>query len=227
MLRFRVGGSFDRLVFLDIGRRCADALRDLARRGGKDLDRSAAVLDFACGCGRVIRHFKDHAPDARWCGSEIDTEAIKWCRESLGAIATFSQNGFQPPTEFEDDSFEVVYAISLFTHLDEEDQFRWLAELARVLRKDGILIATTHGPFTHHQLPPEDMRKLSADGFLYRVGQTGKLKLDGLPDFYQTAYHTEQYIRERWSKLFDIIAYQERAIGDYQDAVVLRKRGGD
>jgi SAM-dependent methyltransferase len=224
MLRYRVGGSFDREVFLGIGAGCAVDLQKLAVLGGKDLVHCGPVLDFACGCGRVIRHFKDHAPGFQWHGSDIDPEAIKWCRENLGSVASFGTNGFQPPTSFEDDMFEVIYSVSLFTHLNEQDQFKWLRELARIVRKDGIVIASVHGPFTHEQLPPEDASKVRADGFLYRVGQTGKLKLDGLPDFYQTAYTTEKYIRERWSEFFEVVAYEERAMSGYQDAVVLRKR---
>ncbi|MDQ0323505.1 SAM-dependent methyltransferase [Pararhizobium capsulatum DSM 1112] len=224
MLRFRVSGSFDVDQFLEVGRRGARELEVLARLGGKDLACCPAVLDFACGCGRVIRHFQDHAPEARWYGSDIDGEAIRWCKEKLGAVAGFTENDFRPPMSFDPDSFDVVYSVSLFTHLDEDDQFRWLGELARVLRKNGLLIATAHGPYTHQQLPPADLRELTAKGFLYRVGQTGRLKLDGLPDFYQTAYHTEKYIRARWSEHFEIVAYKERAMNEHQDAVVLRKK---
>jgi SAM-dependent methyltransferase len=225
MLRYRVGGSLDRDVFLEVGRRCAQDLRQLAAIVGKDLATCGPVLDFACGCGRVIRHFKDHAPDARWHGSDIDPEAIGWCHENLASVANFGTNGFQPPTSFGDESFEAIYSVSLFTHLNEADHLSWLREMARIVRKDGIVIASVHGPFTHLQLPPGDARQVSADGFLYRTGQTGKLKLDGLPDFYQTAYTTEKYIRERWSEYFDIIAYKEKAIAGYQDAVVMRRRG--
>lgn len=224
-LRYRVGGSLDRDVFLQVGGRCAQDLLRLAAIDGKDLASCGPVLDFACGCGRVIRHFKKHAADARWHGSDIDPEAIQWCRENLQSVADFGTNGFQPPTRFDDDTFEVIYSVSLFTHLNEADHFSWLSELARIVRKDGIVIATVHGPFTHLQLPPAEARKVRDDGFLYRTGQTGKLKLDGLPDFYQTAYTTEKYIRERWSAHFDIVAYEEQAIAGYQDAVVMRKRG--
>lgn len=224
MLRYRVGGSLERDVFLEIGASCANDLRQLAALGGKDLDTCGPVLDFACGCGRVIRHFGDHAPSARWHGSDIDPEAIAWCAANLSKVADFATNGFQPPTRFAADTFEVIYSVSLFTHLDEADHFAWLEELSRIVKPDGIVIASVHGPFTHLQLPPADARAVAERGFLYRTGQTGKLKLDGLPDFYQTAYTTERFIRERWTRYFDVVAYRERAVAGYQDAVILRKR---
>jgi hypothetical protein len=55
-------------------------------------------------------------------------------------------------------------------------------------------------------------------------GTTGKLKIDKLPDFYQSAFHTKDYIYQQWSAYFDIVRYEERGINNHQDAVLLRKR---
>jgi hypothetical protein len=45
-----------------------------------------------------------------------------------------------------------------------------------------------------------------------------------LPDFYQSAFHTKDYIYQQWSAYFDIVRYEERGINNHQDAVLLRKR---
>ena len=60
-------------------------------------------------------------------------------------------------------------------------------------------------------------------GFMFFKWSSGKLKIDGFPDFYQTAFHTKEYVYDQWSKYFEIVDYVERGIGSYQDAVVLRK----
>ena len=49
----------------------------------------------------------------------------------------------------------------------------------------------------------------------------GKLKLDGLPEYYQSTYHSKNYIHEEYSKLFKIVLYLERGMASYQDAIVL------
>ena len=73
------------------------------------------------------------------------------------------------------------------------------------------------------RLPAEDIATLEQKGFLYKVGATGRLKPDGLPDFYQLAFHTKQYVIDTWSKFFLIHTYLERGIGDDVDLVLLLK----
>ena len=51
-----VAGSPDLTWFLQGGRLAAEGIRDAARRQGVAFDELTAVLDFGCGCGRVLRH---------------------------------------------------------------------------------------------------------------------------------------------------------------------------
>ena len=44
------------------------------------------------------------------------------------------------------------------------------------------------------------------------------------PDFYQTCFHTTEYIRREWSNFFDVSDYIEQGINDAHDLVVLQKR---
>lgn len=224
-LRHRVSGTFDATEFLRVGAGCARAIERLVALSGRDLQQPQTVLEFACGCGRVIRHFKERPPTAHWLASDLDKEAIDWCRQYLDGIAEFSVNDQLPPTRYAADSIDVIYVISLFTHLDEAMQLAWLGEFHRILKTGGRLVATFHGPRTHALLGEQDQGTLGQHGFLFRVGQTGQLKLDGLPDFYQTAYHTEAYIRRRWASGFAVIAYEPGAIDGFQDAVVMTKTG--
>jgi hypothetical protein len=45
-----------------------------------------------------------------------------------------------------------------------------------------------------------------------------------LPDFYQTAFHTHEYIRREWSRHFEVVAIHAKGVGNHQDAVLVRKR---
>jgi SAM-dependent methyltransferase len=49
------------------------------------------------------------------------------------------------PTSFDDDTFDVVFAYSVFSHLSEDLYARWLAEFSRILKPGGLVIATTWG----------------------------------------------------------------------------------
>jgi SAM-dependent methyltransferase len=119
-------------------------------------------------------------------------------------------------------TFDFIYAGSVFTHLNEQFQLAWLRELKRISKPGALLIISIHGPYVHESLPRSDQDHLSENGFLFKTGSTGTFKLDGLPDYYQSAYHTKSYIQREWADLFEVIAYAERGINRHQDAVILR-----
>jgi ubiquinone/menaquinone biosynthesis C-methylase UbiE len=125
-----------------------------------------------------------------------------------------------PPLTFGDEHFDFVYSISVFTHLPEEMQFAWLEELRRVTRRGGYLILTTHGQELVGAFSKEVKKRFRAAGFYYLVGAG----TEGLPEFYQTSYHTEDYIYRQWGRFFDIIKILKKGIANHQDLVVCRRR---
>jgi SAM-dependent methyltransferase len=212
LLRFRVHGALDLHSFLSVGSSCAnDIKRLLLNTVGEDLPAFSHVLDFGCGCGRVLRHFHNLSTSCRFYGTDIDEQAIDWCSRHL-EFARFKVNSALPTTSFEDATFDLVYAISVFTHLDEEYQIAWLRELKRISKPGGLLLLTVHGKSFLPNESHNSETDLDETGFLYLVHQTGKLKLDGLPDFYQTAYHSETYIRREWSKFSQSFAMLSMAL---------------
>ncbi|MCW6511346.1 class I SAM-dependent methyltransferase [Lichenifustis flavocetrariae] len=223
-LRFRVGGSFDGDTFLRIGADCATAIKDAVAAAGMDLAKTRTILDFSCGCGRVIRHLPPSSGDQVMHGADIDAVAIAWCQEHLSGVAEFRRTTIEPPLPYATGQFDLIYVVSLFTHIDEHLQDLWLAELSRILAPGGLLVATIHGRFSQRHLPAQDKARMVDHGFVYQVGQTGKLKLDGLPDYYQAAYHSEAYVRSHWRTYVEPVLVRERGMNNDQDLVVLRKR---
>jgi len=223
MLRYRVHGRLKADGYLEIGKRCANDIKSLVRTTGKELFDFNRVLDFGCGNGRVIRNFYDKPESCQLYGTDIDKDSINWCRNHL-PLAQWDVNDFMPPMKYADGSFDCVYAISVFTHLDEEMQFAWLKELNRVTKPGAILVLTIHGRSLFSQLNRAKRELLEEKGIYFDVFQTGAFKHDGLPDFYQTTYHTRNYINSRWSEYFEIIEYVEKGMNDHQDAVILKRR---
>jgi hypothetical protein len=84
-----------------------------------------------------------------------------------------------------------------------------------------VLVLTVHGANHHELLPQAEQDALSEHGFWYRSQGDGHP--DGLPDFYQNAYHVPAYVERVWGRYFDVVAQRPRVIEDYQDAVVLRR----
>jgi len=223
-LRHRVHGDLSRDNFLGVGQRVAEELRALTASVGRDWDSFSDVLDFGCGSARVVRDFLK-GTKANYTGTDIDQELIDWCTAKIPQVS-WGVNPFMPPMSYADGAFDLVYSISVFTHLNEEFQNAWLGELHRVTRPGAILILTVHGePFiAKSQLSHSQSAELEQNGFLFVTGTTGKRKLDGLPDFYQTAYHKKEYIQRVWGKHFEVLKQIPEGIGSVQDALVLQRR---
>lgn len=224
-LRYRVHGSLDRQSFLTIGQDAARNIRDLLTTVERKLSSFQCVLDFGCGSGRVLRHFLNAVTASpQFFGTDIDPEAIGWCQQNIPGVR-WSTNGYMPPTSFPENTFDLIYANSVFTHIDESFQNAWLGELQRIAQPGAILLLTVHGEYSCQTMSASVQALIRSQGFYYdRIGPTGRFQLNGLPDFYQTSFHTEDYVRREWSKYFEVLRVVDRAINDHQAAVLLRKR---
>jgi 2-polyprenyl-3-methyl-5-hydroxy-6-metoxy-1,4-benzoquinol methylase len=120
------------------------AVKDYAGRLGRTLTPESRILDFGCGWGRVLRFFLKDVLDDRLYGVDVDPAAIEMCRQTM-LYGTYTVTQRCPPTEFSSDTFDLVYAYSVFSHLSEADHIRWVEEMARILKPGGLLVATTLG----------------------------------------------------------------------------------
>lgn len=158
--------------------------------------RGKSVLDFGCGAGRTLRHFATEAQVAEFWGSDIDVESIRWLQENLDPPFRAVQSGVLPPLPFDDGSFDLVYCVSVFTHLADE-WAAWLLELRRVLRDDGLLIATFMGEGMSESISGEPWDESRIGMNTLRYGQPWGL---GGP----MVLHSPWWIRAHWGRLFGI-----------------------
>lgn len=206
-LRYRVSASLEAEQFVTIGKTCAEDIRTALQRVGYELESFRRILDFGCGCGRTLVHMQSLAPHAHFTGIDIDAPAIDWCKNNLH-FASFSLSKERPPIDYEANTFDFVYAISVFTHLDEENQFHWLEELRRITKPSGIVLLTVHGLNDKQQ------------GFVFeRTYEEGLF-----PAWYQNSCHSKEYVLENFGKSFQVLNYDRRGMNNHQDVVVLQKR---
>ncbi|MBX3484339.1 trans-aconitate 2-methyltransferase [Phenylobacterium sp.] len=201
------------------GVRVADQIEALLAGAGLPLARFGSILDFGCGPGRLTAILHERRPDAALHGSDIDPETIAWAQASLGGVADFRVNPPGPPLPFPDASMDLICAISVFTHLPEDLQFAWLADLKRVLRP-GCVLLTTKLNAAAYDLPPQVKAEAAEAGFAF-WGEAAAT--DGLPGFYRLAYHGDDYVRREWGRLFEVLHVGAHDLNDTQDAVLLRK----
>ena len=218
-------GALDETSYVHVGKLIASGMARCLENHGVGLD-NLTILDFGCGPGCVANELKRLTRSCRLIGTDIDGDAIGWAQDHLRDVGTFETNAASPPTRFADQSFDLMYSISLFTHLDEPAQNLWLAELARILKRGETFVATTHGRFALGSCTSVEVEQLNEHGIAYRVDRKGRFKLDGLPDSYQTTFHTRGYVAEAWGRHFEVVDHIEGWLGD-QDLVVLRRHRPD
>lgn len=98
--------------------------------------RLGRVLDVGCGTGALIDELKGRADSIR--GVDYSPEALRFCaRRGLKCVALADAR----EVPFPDASFDVVTAIGLIEHLEDDGAF--LAEMRRLLRPGGLFVLLT------------------------------------------------------------------------------------
>jgi cyclopropane fatty-acyl-phospholipid synthase-like methyltransferase len=101
-----VAGSAEAAVFLDGGRKAAASIRDILRRNGTEMEDLGAILDFGCGCGRVLRLWKE-LRRTEIHGTEYNAGLARWCKNKIPFVRVGS-NELMPPTGYPDATFGLV-----------------------------------------------------------------------------------------------------------------------
>jgi len=219
--RERVHGADEEQRFLRAGFSNYLRIKQLIERYARPTETPIPILDWGCGAGSIGRYALNDSA-LNYTGADIDHDNIAWCRENLDrnrfvAIST------EPPTAFADDSFDVIFGISVLTHLREKDQFKWLAELARIVRPRGLCLLSVLGAQAQAKMPwlDDDGHEVSRRGFQFVESAHEIGRIVGDEKYYGTAYHRKNYVVEHWSPWFDVVDYVVGALG-HQDVVVAR-----
>lgn len=130
-------------------------LRDFEGSGGEyivylkllcDLKSGDRLLDVGCGCGLITLDTTGAGSlldylgrDGRYVGLDTNRRLINWCRKHLRGIFLHVDG---KSLLFEEDTFDVVLAKSLFTHLLASETENYLKEIKRLLRPNGKCLAT-------------------------------------------------------------------------------------
>lgn len=109
---------------------------------GRPITGDSRILDFGCGWGRMMRFFLKNVVADNLYGIDVDPEMIDICINTV-RYGNYSVVTPEPPTQFANNSFDVVYAYSVFSHLAESIHIKWVEEFSRILKPGGIFIATT------------------------------------------------------------------------------------
>jgi SAM-dependent methyltransferase len=126
-----------------------------------------SVCEWGCGPGRIIRHLPTLLPDSRIYGTDSNARTIAWCSAHLRGV-TFRVNDLAPPLPFATGAMDLLYAVSVLTHLSEEMHIAWVAECRRVVRPGGLILLTVHGDRCAGHLSPSERAAYDAGHLVAR-----------------------------------------------------------
>jgi SAM-dependent methyltransferase len=221
------------------GHQAATELAGALPAGGGSVEAVHSVLDFGCGAGRVLPWFSELAPAAACSGCDVDGSAIAWARRHRPG-PRWTVSAFAPPLPHAAESFDLVYSISVFSHLGPEPERAWLGELRRVLVPGGVALLSVHGRHAFEQFragrtrtgwcraeaferPPLGGREFLFVPYERSVFVDGELP--GVGPEYGLSFHAAGYIASQWPAELEVLEVLERAVTDWQDLVVCRKPG--
>lgn len=195
LMRVQVTATADAQEFLSQGKQTADMLLEVVRDSGREISQLGAVLDFGCGCGRVMRRWSQVRGPA-FFGTDYNARLIDWCRQNL-PFATFTTNDLAPRLPYEDEKFDLVYALSVFTHLTIPMQHEWIAELRRVLKPGGLLIFTTRGDAWAWKLTEAERERYQRGEVVVRYDDVEGTNLCA-------AFHPVSYVHDKLADSFSV-----------------------
>jgi SAM-dependent methyltransferase len=222
-IRYRiVSDALGEYDYLRVGIEARASIEEALAVTGKRIDRLRSVLDWGVGCSRIMRQWAPLFGQVTFTGADIDQVMIDWDVANVPG-PRFVVNGAEPPLPFRDDEYDLVYGASVFTHLDEAMQQRWLAELVRVLEPGGILLLSTHGPhvfeLNRRTFSHDDVAAFRDHGFVFV-----RNIVDGvLPEWYQSSFQTGDHVRRTFADHVEVIDHVARGMTGYQDLAICRK----
>jgi SAM-dependent methyltransferase len=216
-------------------------LEHVAAERGRPLEAGRRVLDIGCSSGRVLRHLHTSGSGLQLFGVDIARVHVEWARQHLPAAITVAQTTVLPQLPFEDASVDVVYGLSLFTHVADFEE-ALLLEVRRILRPDGFALFTIHNERLWddlcldrdfwlrrtaveipHRAEPMWVEPIE-DSFFSGPMPAPRVVLRNISAsglHHTNVIHSDAWLRERWGRMFELESVKKAMHGVHQDGIVL------
>ena len=203
--------------YLADGWRTLAELMLLLERADRPLARIDAVLEFASGHGRFTRHLVKAIGAERVTVSDVVADAVDFSRRAFGVQGFVSHA--VPEQLAWPRRYDLVFVLSLFSHLPRGSWGRWLAVLWDAVAPGGLLVFSTHG------IEAARRAGVTLDGEGYFFAASSESNAIDAQE-YGTAFTDERFVRARVQELPAAPAQTDLApvwFWNHQDAWVLKK----
>lgn len=121
-------------------------MRNYLEQSGVNLSKINSLLDFGCGSARLLVGWHLIVPminDLHGC--DLNEKLLSWAQENLPEQIKCLKSNLMPPLPYSDNQFELIYLISVFTHISLDAQKSWVQEFKRILKVGSHILLTLHG----------------------------------------------------------------------------------
>lgn len=184
------------------------------------LPNSPTILDWGCGPSRITRHLQKLTPSANIFASDPNIYTIVWNQKHIPGVHFKVQEAY-PPLPFEDAYFDLVIGFSVLTHIASDDQQKWIDELNRITKSNGIIWITTHGNHFIKKLSKQQQQQIKSEGIYHTpFAKKGHRMM--------STYHLPEKLGMLLKEKFEILEYwdgeQHPNKAGKQDLWILRKK---
>ena len=182
------------------------------------LSKVSSFLEFASGFGRFTRHLVKRLPAGALTVSDIVPEAMDFLPAQFPLQAVASTH--RPEDLVLPRRYQVIFVLSLFSHLPPATWSRWLATLWAATAPNGLLVFSTHGK----SCADRAQVRLDTGGFAF-FGGSESTALDQAD--YGVSYTSEDFVRGavRANAPGAVHTFMPDHFWSQQDAHILRRPG--
>lgn len=218
-------------IYYWMGFTAMDSINEGLARANIDRTNIKAILDFACGYGRVCRALRASFPEAAITACDIDRGGVAFCAEKFGTQPAHSDE--KPEDLALTDPFDLIWVGSLFTHLPKNDWRGYLKKLCDLTAPNGLLVFSVAGKFVfdlavagdYFGLKREDIAAVQADyekcGFAYAQYPETVTKHSNIG----RTFVTEEWVKKEITNIGDMryVCNIQRGYSRRQDVIVVAK----
>lgn len=105
-----------------------------------------SILDFGSGVGNSIPHFRKWFPASKLTCADVSSRSLELAERAYPGPENKLLLREGCTIDVPDDTFDLVFAACVFHHIPFEQHQRWLTELCRVMKRQGLLVIFEHNP---------------------------------------------------------------------------------
>jgi SAM-dependent methyltransferase len=180
----------------------------------RPLSRTGSMLEFAAGFGRFTRHLAPILP-GRLTASDIHPGSVEFLREQFGVEGFYSAHD---PARLEiPRRHDLVFVLSMFTHLPPAMWGAWLAKLFSAVTPGGFLVFSVH----NEAMARIEGVKFAPDGTFFAASSESR---ELTPETYGTTFTTRAFVEQEVARALGrpVTAFHDTAFWHGQAAVLIQ-----